>query len=83
MPHGKKSVQTDRHSQEKLTAHFSIALMTESEINLTFDESLKILYVPQLTKFTFTRPYIMLEWAGSVTIEVRNILASEIVIQSI
>lgn len=74
-------MQIDRHLQEKPTAHFSIALTTESEINLTFNELVKIIYVPQLTKFTFTKPNIMLEWAGSVTIEVHNILPSGIVIQ--
>ena len=79
MPHYKKTVQTDRHLQEKPTAHFSTALTTEAENNLTFGESVKIIYVRQLTKFIFKGASIVLEWAGSVTIEVRNILPSGIV----
>jgi len=81
MPHCKKTVQTDRHLQEKPTVHFSTALTTKSEINLTFNESVKIIYVHQLTKFTSTGASILLEWAGSVTIEVHNILPSGIIVQ--
>jgi len=46
------------------------------------DERLNRL-VRQLTKFLSTGASVMLEWAGPVPIEVRNILPSGIIIQSI
>jgi len=81
MPHCKKTVQTDRYLQEKPTVHFSTALTTKSEINFIFNESVKIIYVHQLTKLASTGAFILLEWAGSVTIEVDNILPSGIVVE--
>jgi len=57
--------------------------MTEAEIDLTFDGSVKTIYMRQLTKFSSTGASIMNEWDASVTIQVRNVLPSGIVVKSI